>query len=121
VPGQWRESTLADLIDRRNSETRDRLHEKRFGLEPARFEIRVGRLLVAIGFEEVEVTHEQGLIISTGDFSSGAREEAQRANAVPTALTNGNQLVNLLVEHEILTQKTPHVLLDLDEDAGLDE
>jgi hypothetical protein len=29
--------------------------------------------------------------------------------------------VNLLVEHEILTRKTPHVLLDLDEDAGLDE
>ncbi len=34
-------------------------------------------------------THEQGLIISTGDFSSGAREEAQRANAVPVALMNG--------------------------------
>ena len=41
-------------------------------------------------------THEQGLIITTSDFSTGARDEAARPNAVPVALMNGEQLVALL-------------------------
>lgn len=65
-------------------------------------------------------THEQGLIITTGDFSAGAREEAQRPNAVPVALMHGTQLVNLLVEHEILTRKTRHVLVELGEDENME-
>ena len=31
-------------------------------------------------------THEQGLIITTSDFSAGAREEAARPDAVPVGL-----------------------------------
>jgi len=45
------------------------------------------------------------LIISTGDFSAGARDEAQRVNAVPVALMNGSQLVDLLVEHQLMTRR----------------
>ena len=41
-------------------------------------------------------THEQGLIVTTSDFSSGARTEAARKDAVPVALMNGGQLVALL-------------------------
>lgn len=43
--------------------------------------------------------HEQGLIITTSDFSSGARKEAERADATPVALMSGPQLVNLLIEY----------------------
>jgi len=32
--------------------------------------------------------HEQGMIITTSDFSKGAKEEAERSNAVPVALVN---------------------------------
>jgi restriction system protein len=39
--------------------------------------------------------------VTTADFSDGARDEAQRTNAVPVALMNGEDLVSLLVEHEI--------------------
>ena len=39
-------------------------------------------------------THEQGLIITTSDFSKGAREEATRANATPVGLMDGEQLVD---------------------------
>lgn len=58
-------------------------------------------------------THEQGLIITTSDFSSGAREEAERANAVPVALMNGDQLVALLVENNIGVHRNSYDLLEL--------
>lgn len=43
--------------------------------------------------------HEKGLLITTSDFSSGARKEADRQGAAPIALMDGAQLVSLLIEH----------------------
>lgn len=60
-------------------------------------------------------THDQGLIITTTDFSSGAIEEAKRINAVPVALMNGEQLVVLLVEHNIGVHHTQYELIEVDE------
>lgn len=58
-------------------------------------------------------THEQGLIITTSDLSAGARDEAERANAVPVALMNGEQLVAVLVEHNIGVHRNSYDLLEL--------
>ncbi len=58
-------------------------------------------------------THDQGLIITTSDFSSGAKAEAARPNATPVALMNGEQLVNLLALHQIGVDRTEMFLLDL--------
>lgn len=58
-------------------------------------------------------THEQGLIISTSDFSPGAREEAERPNAVPVALMNGQQLVALLAEHNLGVHRNSYDVLEL--------
>lgn len=58
-------------------------------------------------------THEQGLIITTSDFSAGARTEAIRADAAPVGLMNGQQLINLLLEHEIGVQKTALDLFEI--------
>lgn len=57
--------------------------------------------------------HEQGLIITTSDFSKGAKEEATRPDAVPVALMNGEQFVALMVEHEVMVVRKPHDILDL--------
>lgn len=57
--------------------------------------------------------HEQGLIITTSDFSKGAREEAERPDATPVGLMSGEQLVKLLVEHEIGVQRTGHDIIEL--------
>ncbi len=57
--------------------------------------------------------HEQGLIITTSDFSPGARTEAMRADATPVGLLNGEQLVSLLIEHQILVRREPHEMLQL--------
>ncbi len=58
-------------------------------------------------------THEQGLIITTSGFSHGARNEAARGDAVPVALMDGDQLLDLLVEHEIGVTRHSHHLLEL--------
>jgi len=60
-------------------------------------------------------THDQGLIITTSDFSSGAIEEARRLNAVPVALMNGDELVALLVEHNIGVHRKSYELIELSE------
>jgi restriction system protein len=57
--------------------------------------------------------HEQGLIITTSDFSKGARDEAARPDAVPVALMNGDQLVNLLIEHDIGVRRAHYDLIEL--------
>ena len=59
--------------------------------------------------------HEQGLIITTSDFSSGAKKEAQRSDAAPVALIGGEQLAGLLEEHEIGARMTSYELYTLDE------
>lgn len=56
--------------------------------------------------------HEQGLIITTSDFSKGARAEAERADATPVALMNGEQLVKLLVENDIGISRTSYDLIE---------
>lgn len=59
--------------------------------------------------------HEQGLIITTSDFSKGAKDEAVQADKTPIALMNGEQLVALLMEHSIGVRSTPQVLFDLED------
>lgn len=63
--------------------------------------------------------HEQGLIITTSDYSPGARIEALRSDATPVGLMNGEQLVLLLVEHEIGVRRTGHEIIDLDGDIDM--
>jgi len=62
--------------------------------------------------------HDLGLIITTSDFSPGARREAQRENAAPVALMNGTELVSLLVEYQIGVRRTSADVLELDELDG---
>jgi len=59
--------------------------------------------------------HEQGLIITTSDFSKKAKEEASRPSATPVALMNGEQLGALLIEHQLLVTRQSHDILELSE------
>jgi HJR/Mrr/RecB family endonuclease len=61
-------------------------------------------------------THEQGLIITTSDFSPGAKREAERPNAVPVALMNGEKLVELLAEYQVGIRRQAHDLFELEEE-----
>lgn len=161
---KWMGRGLAFQIKRHNDEVRKKLHAQLQKMDPAEFEALTAQLLVAIGFEEVNVTkisndggidvrgtlvvgevirtrmavqvkrwkrnvqaptvqqvrgslgsHEQGLIISTSDFSKGAKIEAERPDATPVALMNGRQLVQLLIENDIGIQRTGYDLIELGE------
>jgi restriction system protein len=61
---------------------------------------------------------EQGLVITTSDFSKGAKEEAERADATPVGLMNGEQLVALLVENEVGVRRTSLQLIQIGEALG---
>jgi len=63
--------------------------------------------------------HEQGLIMTTSDFSKGARDEAARPDATPVALMDGAQLVNLLIEHDIGVRRSSHDLIKFGEEEDV--
>jgi restriction system protein len=62
--------------------------------------------------------HDLGLIIATSDFSKGAREEASKPDRQPVALMAGDDLVSLLVEHQIGVRRANPDLLELTELPG---
>ena len=57
--------------------------------------------------------HEQGLIITTSSFSKGARDEAMRSDASPVALMEGENLIDLLVDHKVGVETESYSLLRL--------
>jgi len=65
--------------------------------------------------------HEQGLIITTSDFSKGAGKEAASPYKSPIALMNGEQLVDLMVELGIGVSKENISLLELSEEEFIQE
>ena len=161
---RWTEYGLSFQIEQHNRSVQDALLEWIRQIDPVDFESLVGRLLTALGFEDVVVTnasgdggidvrgtlvvgdvirtrmavqvkrwkqnvqaptvqqvrgslgaHEQGLIITTSDFSSGARDEAKRPDATPVGLMHGEQFVSLLIEHDIGVHRSTHDLIELGE------
>ena len=59
--------------------------------------------------------HEQGLIITTSKFSTGAIKEADQPDKTPVALMDGEQLVTLLMEYNIGVRRMSHDLFELEE------
>lgn len=59
-------------------------------------------------------TDERGLIVTTPNFSKGARDEATRSSShTPIDLIDGDQLVSLLVEYNLGVRKNRYQLLEL--------
>ena len=166
----WLPGEVAGLIEKKNTEVRQALLDRARSASPGDFEILVGELLAAMGFEGVEVTsssgdggvdvrgtlvvggavrirmavqakrwngnvhtpvvqqvrgslgaHEQGLIITTSDFSKGAKAEANRSDAAPVALMSGWQFAALLAKHQIGARVESYELYTLDEIEGTAE
>ena len=59
--------------------------------------------------------HEQGLIVTTSDFSRGAPAEATRPDAAPVALMNGEEFAALLAGHQIGARTHHYELYALEE------
>ncbi len=63
--------------------------------------------------------HEQGLIITTSDFSTGAIKEAAQTDKTPIALMSGEQLVMQLMEYGIGVQRSTLELFEIDDDFSV--
>jgi restriction system protein len=59
---------------------------------------------------------EQGIIITTSDFSKGARMEAIAQNKALIGLINGEELVGLLIRHKVGVRERSLPVLSLDEE-----
>lgn len=57
--------------------------------------------------------HETGLIVTTSNFTSAAKETAQAPGLTVITLIDGDALVDLMVEHEIWVSRQQHDLLTL--------
>ncbi len=62
------------------------------------------------------IVHEQGIIITTGKFSKGAREEAEASGKVRISLVDCEKLLDLLIEHSIGVKTKEYKLHQIDED-----
>ena len=60
--------------------------------------------------------HQQGIIITTSDFSKGAQAEALAPNKTHIGLINGKELVGLLVRHKVGVREKPLPVLSLDQE-----
>jgi len=61
-------------------------------------------------------THEQGIIITSSAFSKGAIKEANEIGKTPISLVNGDNLLDLLIQHGIGVNKESHTVFSLDEE-----
>lgn len=60
--------------------------------------------------------HQQGIIITTSDFSSGARKEAIALNKTHITLINGEQLIDMLIRHRVGVRERTLLVNALDEE-----
>lgn len=60
--------------------------------------------------------HQQGIIITTSDFSKGARSEASAPGKARISLINGNELLDLLFKHKVGVQERTLTVMSVDED-----
>ena len=61
---------------------------------------------------------DQGMIITTGGFSQGAKDVARVHNVAPITLLDGDRLTDLLIEYDIGVRRETVEVLSFDE-AGL--
>lgn len=57
--------------------------------------------------------HDLALLVTVGTFSEDAREEAERSDATPVALLDGDGIVNLMLEHQIGVTATTLELFEM--------
>ena len=53
-------------------------------------------------------------------YRQGAKREAERPNAVPVALMNGEKLVELLAEYQVGIKRQAHDLFEIEEASEQD-
>ncbi len=96
---------------------------KAYGLTEIRVAVQAKRWRGNIGAETVQMLRgainpalEHGIIITTGDFTRRAKEEANAAGVGQITLINGERLIDLLIQHKVGVGSQQHWVYAVDED-----
>ncbi len=160
----WMGEGISYRIAQHNRKIRKKLLAQLQEMDGVAFEHLIGRLLIALGFQDVVVApssvedsidlhgtlvvgtviqtrmvvrvvrlksgknirkstvqklrdsldaHEQGLLITPCDFSDGALNESHRNDVAPVALLGGEELVRVLIAHDIGIERKQYDLIDI--------
>jgi restriction system protein len=101
-------------IDARGTLVVDNVVEITMAVQVKRFKNNVQAPIVAMVRGSLGA-HERGLIVTTSDFSPGARTEARDPTKAPVALVDGDDLVILLIEHGMGVRRDKYDLLELED------
>lgn len=61
--------------------------------------------------------NERGMLITTSKFSPGARAEAEREGFTPVGLIDGEELIGLMVRHQLGVRRENQVVIELDDES----
>lgn len=102
-------------IDVRGNLNAENLSEINVAVQAKRWKSNVGPKIVRELRGSLQV-HEHGIVITPSDFTASAQTEADEPGKTHISLINGNQLVELLIEHQVGVAKEEHIVPVLDEE-----
>lgn len=91
------------------------LTEMNVAVQVKRWKQNVGAPIVTQLRGSLQV-HQQGIIITTSDFTKGARQEALSPNKAHIGLIDGEELVDLLIKHQVGVASKELKVIGLDEE-----
>lgn len=160
-------SLITSIVDSNQRTLKNRLKEKLDNINPHTFERIIAKLLIIMGYVDVETTKksrdggidivaysdierlhsiktvvqvkrikanvgtpvvdnlrgamnaccaDRGLIITTSDFTKDCRKSTENNNALKVHLINGNELVGLLIKHEVGVTSKSITIYSIDDD-----
>ena len=89
--------------------------EIKAAVQAKRWKANVGSPVIA-ALRGSTTVDEQGIIITTSDFSKGARVAAEAVGMKPISLISGDRLVELLIDNGIGVTAEQHTLLSVDDE-----
>ena len=102
-------------IDVRGTLNAENLSQINVAVQAKRWKSNVGPKVVRELRGSLKV-HEHGIVITPSDFTASAQSEADEPGKTHISLINGNQLVELLIEHQVGVAKEEYIVPVLDEE-----
>lgn len=102
-------------IDVRGTLNAENLSQINVAVQAKRWKNNVGPKVVRELRGSLQV-HEHGIVITPSDFTASAQSEADEPGKTHISLINGEQLVELLIEHQVGVAKEEYVVPILDDE-----
>jgi restriction system protein len=102
-------------IDVRGTLNAENLSQINVAVQAKRWKNNVGPKVVRELRGSLQI-HEHGIVITPSDFTASAQAEAEEPGKTHISLINGEQLVELLIEHQVGVAKEEYIVPILDDE-----